>query len=138
MVLTDGPSMVLTPTYHAFDLYRPFRGATPLRVALKTPHFRIGDIELPSVDVSAARTPDGQLVLALVNLDPKQPAQVATGLKRAARGRLLTASAIDAHNTFAQPRAVVPVPVDAKPGKDGLTLQLPPASLLVVTLAPAP
>ena len=30
-VLTDGPRMVLTPTYHAFDLYKPFRGATPLK-----------------------------------------------------------------------------------------------------------
>ena len=138
MVLTDGPSMVLTPTYHAFDLYRPFRSATPLRATLTTPRFRIADVELPSVDVSAARTADGQVVLALVNLDPKQPARLATGLKRAAHGRLLTAPAIDAHNTVAQPRAVVPVPFDALPGKDGLTLTLPPASIAVVTLSAAP
>ena len=25
MVLTDGPRMLLTPTYHVFDLYKPFR-----------------------------------------------------------------------------------------------------------------
>ena len=28
MILTDGPQMALTPTYHAFQMYVPFQGAT--------------------------------------------------------------------------------------------------------------
>jgi alpha-N-arabinofuranosidase len=31
MVLTDGPKMALTPTYHAFQMYVPFQGAVPGR-----------------------------------------------------------------------------------------------------------
>ena len=28
MILTDGPKMALTPTYHVFQMYIPFQGAT--------------------------------------------------------------------------------------------------------------
>ncbi len=28
MILTEGPKMALTPTYHVFQMYIPFQGAT--------------------------------------------------------------------------------------------------------------
>jgi hypothetical protein len=40
--------------------------------------------------------------------------------------------AMDAHNTFQQPQAVVPAPFSAKPGLQGLVLELPPKSIVVV------
>jgi alpha-N-arabinofuranosidase len=133
-VLTDGPRMVLTPTYYAFDLYKPFRGATPLQAKLETPRFRTGDIELPAVEASVARAEDGSTQLALVNLDPERPARVVTNLKGDARGRVLTAAAMDAHNTFDRPQAVVPTPYAARAGAQGLVLELPPKSIVVVSV----
>ena len=137
MVLTEGPRMVLTPTYHAFDLYRPFKGATPLKATLQAPPFRTGDVELPSVEASVARAADGSTLLALVNLDPQRPARVATNLKGAAQGRVLTAAAIDAHNTVARPQAVVPAPYSARAAAQGLALELPPKSIVVVSVPAA-
>ena len=137
LALTDGPRMVLTPTYHAFDLYKPFHGATPLKVELQSPRWKEADVELPSVDASAARAADGSTVLALVNLDPQRPARVQTNLTGAARGRVLTAAAMDAHNTFAQPSALVPAPYTADAHGAPLALDLPPKSVVVVTLAAA-
>ena len=134
MVLTEGPRMVLTPTYHAFDLYKPFRGATPLKVQLQTPRWKEGDVELPAVDASVARAADGSTVLALVNLDPRRPARVATNLRGSARGRVLTAAQIDAHNTFAQPNALVPAPYAAGSQGSPLTLDVPPKAVVVITL----
>jgi alpha-L-arabinofuranosidase len=133
MALTDGARMTLTPTYHTFDMYRPFKGATPLKATLDTPRWKQGDIELPAVDVSTARGADGKLHLALVNLDPKRPARVATNLKSAVQGQVLTAAAMDAHNTFDKPQTVLPAPYSAKPGAAGLVLELPPKSIVVVT-----
>ncbi|HJV62246.1 MAG TPA: alpha-L-arabinofuranosidase C-terminal domain-containing protein, partial [Albitalea sp.] len=134
MALTDGPRMVLTPTYHAFDLYKPFRGATPLKAALQAPRWREGDVELPAVDASVARAADGSTVLALVNLDPQRPARVVTGLSGAAHGRILTAARMDAHNTFAQPNALVPATYSAGTTGAPLTLELPPKSVVVVNV----
>jgi alpha-N-arabinofuranosidase len=134
MALTDGPRMLLTPTYHAFDMYRPFRGATPLKAQLETPRWKQGDTELPAVDASAARGADGKLYLALVNLDPARPARVATRLKSNAQGQVLTAAAMDAHNTFDKPQALVPAPYTARAGKQGLVLELPAKSVVVVAV----
>jgi alpha-N-arabinofuranosidase len=134
LALTDGPRMVLTPTYHAFDLYKPFRGATPLKAELKTPHWKEADVDLPSVDASVARAADGSTLLALVNLDPQHPAHVTTNLSGAAHGRVITAAQMDAHNTFTQPNALVPAAYEA--GKTGapLALDLPPKSVVVVSI----
>jgi len=135
LVLTDGPRMLLTPTYHLFDLYLPFQGATPLKLTLQTPRYTEGDISLPAVDVTAARAADGSTHLALVNLDPTRPASVRTGLQQTATGRVLTAPAMDSHNTFDRPGQVQPAPYAARPGPQGLTLDLPPRAIVVVRLA---
>ncbi|MEI9905917.1 MAG: alpha-L-arabinofuranosidase C-terminal domain-containing protein [Asticcacaulis sp.] len=34
MILTDGPKMVLTPTYHVFHMYVPFQDATVIPVKI--------------------------------------------------------------------------------------------------------
>jgi alpha-L-arabinofuranosidase len=136
MVLTDGPRMLLTPTYHAFDLYQPFRTATPLKTALQSPNWRDGDIEMPALNVSAARAADGTLVIALVNVDPQRPARVATNLKGIARGRVLTAAQMDAHNTFDQPNALVPAPYTAGADASPLSLDVPAKSVVVVSVKP--
>jgi hypothetical protein len=57
LALTDGPRMVLTPTYHVFDLYQPFKGATPLAAKLDAPRWRSA-YRLPAV-ASVARAADG-------------------------------------------------------------------------------
>ncbi|MED5619148.1 alpha-N-arabinofuranosidase [Ideonella sp. BN130291] len=137
LVLTDGEKMVLTPTYHVFDMYRPFQGTTPLQATLATPDYRQGDITLPAVQVSAARAADGAILLALVNLDPVRPARVRTDLAGPATGRSLTAPAMDAHNSFDRPGTIAPAPYAATPVGGRLSLDLPAKSIVVVSV-PAP
>jgi len=134
LVLTDGPRMLRTPTYHVFDMYRPFQGATPLQLKLAAPRYREGKITLPAVQASAARTADGRTVLALVNLDPQRAARVTSNLQQAVSGRLLTAPGMDAHNRFESPDAVLPVSFQAAPRDGRLVLELPAKSILVLTL----
>ena len=67
-----------------------------------------------------------------------RPARVATNLKFAGQGQVLTAAAMDAHNTFERPQNLVPAPYSARPGASGLVLELPPKSVVVVTAAPGP
>lgn len=47
---------------------------------------------------------------------------------------MLSAAAMDAHNTFASPRAVVPVALRASVGNGKLVVKLPPKSIAVVAL----
>ncbi|NZA25510.1 alpha-N-arabinofuranosidase [Luteimonas sp. SJ-92] len=139
MILTDKEKMLLTPTYHAFHLYRPFQGATTLPVRLSNaPEYRHDGQAIPGLSVSAARDTSGNLQLALVNPDPNAARQVRVSVQGGeatrARGRVLTAEAMDAHNTFGQPEAVRPsdYAVDVRDGT--LVLELPPKSVMVVAV----
>jgi alpha-N-arabinofuranosidase len=55
MILTDGKDMLLTPTYHVFDMYKPFKGAMPLPAEVKGPNYRNGDITAHGRHVSRPR-----------------------------------------------------------------------------------
>ena len=73
MILTDKEKMVLTPTYHVFEMYMPFQ-ETQRRCLrrIEAPEYRHGEWTLPAVDVSAARDSEGRLHVALVNVDPNR------------------------------------------------------------------
>src|SRR6186713_299537 len=115
MILTDGPKMALTPTYHVFQMYIPFQGATFLPTDVSTPAYKLGEYSVDAVSVSAARDTEGHVVLALVNLDPHREAVVSTTVTgaavTAAAGRVITAAAMDAHNTVDAPQAIAPVKI---------------------------
>ena len=139
MILTQDEKMVLTPTYHAFEMYKPWQDATQLPFELKAPQYRLGETSVPAVHGSAVRGKDGHVYVALSNLDPNRAADVSASLSgldaSAVSGRVLTADAITAHNTFDQPGRVEPVQFDGA-SLDGnrLTVALPAKSLVVLRL----
>lgn len=136
MILTDGNRMLLTPTYHVFDMYQPFQGATPLGATVNTPNYSNGTDTIPAVDVSAARGRDGKIYLALVNTDPDNPARVTTDVAgvnaRGAVGRVLTGPAIDTHNTFDRPNTIQPTAFRGRASGGKLVFDLPAKSVAVV------
>jgi alpha-N-arabinofuranosidase len=134
MILTDGPRMLTTPTYHVYDLYQPFQGATPYPATVEAPRYRFGEIDLPMVDAVAARGTDGKLYLALTNLHPRQAARVTTGLSGTARGRILTGPAMDTHNSFDAPERIRPQPYSGRRDGGRVAFDLPPRSVAVVAL----
>lgn len=137
MIHTDGPRMMLTPTYHVYLMYKPFRGATNLAIDLTTPSYSFGESSVPAIQSSAARTVDGRIVISLVNLDPHRPAHVAATVAgmQAVSGTILTAAAMDAHNTFDQPNAVKPASFNgATLNGDALSIEMPSKSLVVLEL----
>jgi alpha-L-arabinofuranosidase len=137
MILTDGAKMIKTPTYYAYQMYIPFQDATMLPVDLKTANYTLGKVSVPQVNVSAAKTKAGGIVVGLTNLDPNQPASVSIAIAGAkpgaVGGTVLTASAMDAQNTFDAPDAVHPVPFSGATVADGkLSVTLPPKSVVVL------
>jgi alpha-L-arabinofuranosidase len=139
MILTDGPKMVLTPTYHVFSMFKPFQDATYLPTDVQAPDYRLGDVSVPSLSISAARTPTGALVIALVNLDPHRSLPVGVAIMgstpRSVSGSMLSAEAMDAHNTFEAPHALEPKAFgDARLNGGKLSVTLPAKSVVVLTL----
>ncbi len=139
MLLTDGAKMVKTPTYWVFDLYKPWQGATSLPIQVTSPWYHKDEVAVPAVSASAVRDTAGQVHVALVNLDPNRamPVSVAlAGLQATqASGRIITGTAMDAHNSFDAPDTVVPQPfAGAQVTGGNLTLTVPAKSVLVLDL----
>lgn len=129
--------MILTPTYHAFDMYKPFQDATslPTNITRNTTYTYSG-VSVPGVSASAARGKDGKIYVSLVNTNPKEAVDVSVNLAGAkvtsAKGSVLTSEAMDAHNTFEKPNLIKPAPFSAQ-AKDGkLSVKLPAKSVVVV------
>ncbi len=134
MILTDKEKMVLTPTYHVFDLYQAFMGAAPYPVTVAGPDYVQGNTRMPMVDVSAARGKNGKLVLSIVNSDPGHAVQVVTNLTGSAKGRILSAFAMDAHNTFQNPNMVRPIAFSSSTENGKMSFDMPAKSVAVVTM----
>ncbi|MGU3317432.1 alpha-N-arabinofuranosidase [Sphingomonas sp. M6A6_1c] len=134
MILTEKEKMVLTPTYHVFDMYQPFMDATPFPALVAGPVYKEGDVSMPMIDASAARGKDGKLYLALVNSSPDRLVHLRTNLPGSARGRILTAPHIDSHNSFDAPDTVRPMPFASAMNTKALTFELPAKSIAVVRL----
>jgi len=137
MVLTDKGRMVLTPTYHVFEMYKVHQGATSLPVELTTPDYALGDQRIPAVSATASRDGAGRVHLSLVNTDPNREAAVICELRgftpSRVSGRVLTAAAINAHNTFDAPMTVAPRPFTGAALDAGrLKAALPPKSVVAL------
>lgn len=138
MILTDGPKMMLTPTYHIHKMYLPMQDATLIPVTYDAGEYRYKDEVLPGIDAVAFRDTAGAHWLAVVNLDPAKAktARFNLGNLRARRavGSVLTAPEVASINTYAAPDAVKPVPVRASVSGGVLSLPLPGKSVTVVKL----
>lgn len=114
MMLTRGAEMILTPTYHVFDLYQVHQDAVRLPISLRSDWYRFEGDSVPAVSASASRDGGGRMHITLVNLDPNRPRTVRAELRGArptgVTGRMPTAATMNAHNTFEQPAAVQPAP----------------------------
>jgi alpha-N-arabinofuranosidase len=136
LIQTDGAKMLLTPTYHVFMMYKPFRGATDLAIDLKTPDYQYGGSAVPAIHASAARNAAGEIIVSLVNLDPHRPAHIAVDVPaHSVSGSILTADTMDARNSFAHPDALTPAAFTGAVIADGkLGVDLPAKSVVVLTL----
>jgi alpha-N-arabinofuranosidase len=139
MILTRDEQMVLTPTYYAFELYKPFMDATYLPLSLPSPAYELGGYKVPAVHASAARGKDGKVYVALTNLDANHAAKLDVTLAgvraRSVAGRILTAPAIDSINTFEKPDVVKPEGfTGARIDGNRLIVELPSKSVVVLAL----
>ena len=138
MVLTEGNKMLLTPTYHVFEMYKVHQNATYLPLDLICDKVKVRDNrEVPMLSVSASRDNAGKIHISLANVDLKQSETVRidiSGLQvKAVNGRILTAPEIQSHNTFEDPDVVKPVPFRHIYWEgDELRVEMPSKSIIVL------
>lgn len=134
MALTDGADMVLTPTYHVFDLYKAHQGAREIDCFVQADTVGSKTHQLTQITASASEK-DGVTTVTMANLSADQPASVTLeGIAvKSATARILT-GAYDQYNDFGHSTLAVEDFTDLCV-KDGmLTVQLPACSVVELTL----
>jgi len=136
MIITDKEKMLLTPTYHAYKMYIPFQDATSLPVAVDNDvAYSSNGKGVPGISATAARAKDGKVYIALVNTHPTRASDVTLNVAGltvgGVAGQVLTADAMDAHNTFEKPQAIKPAPFSARAQDGKLTIKVPAKAVMV-------
>jgi alpha-N-arabinofuranosidase len=139
MLLTDGDRMVKTPTYHVFDMYKVHQDATLLPLDLDCEVYPYQETAIPALSASASQDREGRIHMTVCNLDPNQVIDLAAEIRGAdvstVGGRVLTADAMTAYNTFEQPDALIPRALDGVSLQDGvISIPLPAKSVVLITL----
>jgi alpha-N-arabinofuranosidase len=139
VILTHGDSMLLTPTYHVFDLYTVHHDAVLLPSPLSDARYEFDGASVPAISATASRDALGRIHVTLSNLDPRNGRVVDIQLRgaRVSRlsGRILTAASMTAYNTFDNPSAVQPAPfTGARRAGETLRVALPPKCVVMLEL----
>ncbi|MBP7401950.1 MAG: alpha-N-arabinofuranosidase [Clostridia bacterium] len=113
VILTDGGRMILTPTYHVYDLYQVHQGARLLDSTLTSADYAFGAETLKQVNASVSRNAEGVIHVTFCNLHPDKPARIRIDVEgidavRSVEGKVLTSPDMRTHNTFERPDALEP------------------------------
>ena len=140
VILTEGPKMIKTPTWHVFNLYKVHQGNE--LVASTMEHEMVGTekIKAQKITESVSMDKDGRLYITLTNLSLKDGEAMEVILGQSAaksvQGKIVT-GAMDAHNTFDAPETVQTADFSGVTvSGEKLSFTLPPKSVvqLEVTL----
>lgn len=139
LILTDGPSMLLTPTYHVFDMYQVHQNAILLPCSLQSDQYTLNGQHIPQVSASASLQAGGNVYLTVSNADPHREAEVSCELRSVAAsavtGTILTAPEMGMYNTFQEPERVKPAPFkEVQFDGEKVTAVLPPKSVCALSI----
>jgi alpha-N-arabinofuranosidase len=137
LILTNKEKMVLTPTYHVFDLYKVHQDAALLPVQFFSPDYVYGKDKVPAINASASKDKDGVIHISLVNVDAHNSIKINAALQgigaKSVTGQIITSGAFNDINTFDNPNKVKPAAFTGfTAANDNLGITMPPLSVVVL------
>jgi alpha-N-arabinofuranosidase len=139
LILTKHEKMVLTPTYHVFDMYKVHQDATLLPSQISCAKYELDKDSIPAISASASQDKDGKIHISLCNLDPNKSQRINCELRvfspNSVTGSILTSDDMTAHNTFEKPETLKPAEFkDVKIEGGSLKTVLPPKSVVLLEI----
>ncbi|MBS1600580.1 MAG: alpha-N-arabinofuranosidase [Bacteroidetes bacterium] len=139
LVLTNKEKMLLTPTYHVFDLFQIHQDAYALSLQFASPDYTFKENKIPAINASASKDKNGAIHISLVNTDPHRSIDISTSLDgfqiKSISGLILHADNFTDVNTFEKPDFIKPAVFNTFK-KDGnkISVQIPALSVVVLEI----
>lgn len=137
VILTDGPKMILTPTYYVFKMFSAHQNAQLLDMEMDKTYYHYGDEKIEQLSASSSIDDEGKIHISLCNLDPNREVEISCQLigarKSKISGSILTSKEMNARNTFENPDAITDtVFKDARLEDNKIYACIPPKSVVVL------
>lgn len=139
VLLTEGPQLIKTPTYHVLHMYRHHQDADLVESQLEN-IANVGeeDLMVPEVTESVSVDKDGILTVTLSNLDESSAKTIeifTEGSYQILEARVVASENMQDHNTFDKAETVTEKPFEAAKAEEGkITLTMPRASVVTLRL----
>lgn len=138
MVLTEEDKMLLTPTYHIFNMYKVHQDAERIALDIDAKMLEIDGKEYPQVSASASKA-NGAVNISLCNLDKDEKVTLDLDLRGVefsdVTGQVVTSEKMNDYNSFENPDKITPVDFKAfKTNGSNVTIELPAMSVVVLNL----
>jgi alpha-L-arabinofuranosidase len=139
LVLTSGDSMVLTPTYYVFDLYKVHQNAKWIPIKIQSPNYDFNYQSIAAVNASASVDSNRAMHISLVNLDPTHEMPITIHLNDSKAStisaQILTSDKFNDVNTFSKPdKVVIHLFSDFKMDGKALVVNMPAKSIVVLEI----
>lgn len=137
LILTKGKELLLTPTYHVFDLYKVHMDAQYLPTRFVSPDYVLEDKKLPSLNISSSKDANGAIHVSLVNIDPVKSHTINLQLNdlkwSTVTGKIITSPKFNDYNDFNDKNKIVAKPFsDIKNEMGKIKLNIPAKSIVVL------
>ena len=136
VVLTEGDRMVLTPTYHVFDLYKNHQDAREVNCVVESDEIGADGWKVPQITASASEK-DGRATVTLANVSMDEATEVRLcvpeGMK-AVSARILAGEPAQYNDFDASPLTIQPLRITDQE-RGGISLRLPACCVAEIVLA---
>ena len=139
VVLTDKEKMILTPTYHVFEMYKVHQDAELLRTTVVSENSSKSK-NSAGVSVSASKDANGNIHLTICNSDLEKQVEIDVDLRgeygiKELSGRVLSDDRMNAHNTFDKPEDIKPKALEnLRRTESGFKATILPKSVNAITV----
>jgi alpha-N-arabinofuranosidase len=104
IVLTRGTQMILTPTYHVFDMYKVHQDAKKININFESPKYTLDGNSISAINMSASIDSNGVTHLTIVNIDAHNNIPLRFNLSsihwKGVQGTIITSGALTDFNDF--------------------------------------
>jgi len=138
VILTEGDKMLLTPTYHVFDLFKHHQDATLVYSHIEAGNAGTGEHQIPNLSSSASVNSEGVLTVTIANTsaDTSLPVEIKLeGMQATNVNAEVLAGAIQAHNDFDALDKVKPAKLGAVIANGSISLTMPACSVASVRVS---
>jgi alpha-N-arabinofuranosidase len=140
VILTKEEKMILTPTYHVFDMYKVHQDAMKLPVFLECDNYVLDKNSIPSISASASVDSEGRIHISLSNIDPNREQKISLEFRGVSpgpvTGQIITSEHMQDHNTFDNGGKITLKPFnEAAISRDTVAVTLPSKSVVTLEIA---